>query len=40
MVDLVHEIDKSLRNPVWEQVRRPAPWEQTVPAGGRAVRAA
>jgi nitrogenase molybdenum-cofactor synthesis protein NifE len=27
MVDLVHEIDKALHNPVWEQVRRPAPWE-------------
>ena len=27
MVALVHEIDKSLHNPVWEQVRRPAPWE-------------
>ncbi|WP_310448256.1 nitrogenase iron-molybdenum cofactor biosynthesis protein NifE [Thiobacillus sp.] len=28
MVTLVREIDKSLRNPIWEQVRRPAPWEQ------------
>jgi nitrogenase molybdenum-cofactor synthesis protein NifE len=28
MVDLVHEIDKALYNPVWEQVRRPAPWEE------------
>ena len=27
MVSLVNEIDKSLSNPVWEQVRRPAPWE-------------
>lgn len=27
MVDLVSEIDKSLSNPVWEQVRRKAPWE-------------
>ncbi len=27
MVELVHEIDKALYNPVWEQVRRPAPWE-------------
>jgi nitrogenase molybdenum-cofactor synthesis protein NifE len=27
MVTLVREIDKSLRNPIWEQVRRPAPWE-------------
>ncbi len=29
MVELVHEIDKALHNPVWEQVRRPAPWEET-----------
>jgi nitrogenase molybdenum-cofactor synthesis protein NifE len=29
MVDLVSEIDKSLSNPVWEQVRRKAPWETT-----------
>ncbi len=28
MVTLVQEIDKALHNPVWEQVRRPAPWEQ------------
>ena len=28
MVELVDEIDKSLSNPVWEQVRRPAPWER------------
>jgi nitrogenase molybdenum-cofactor synthesis protein NifE len=28
MVDLVREIDKALHNPVWEQVRRPAPWDQ------------
>jgi nitrogenase molybdenum-cofactor synthesis protein NifE len=27
MVELVHEIDKALSSPVWEQVRRPAPWE-------------
>ena len=27
MVELVEEIDKALYNPVWEQVRRPAPWE-------------
>jgi nitrogenase molybdenum-cofactor synthesis protein NifE len=27
IVDLVHEIDKALSNPIWEQVRRPAPWE-------------
>ncbi len=28
MVELVHEIEKALYNPVWEQVRRPAPWEE------------
>jgi nitrogenase molybdenum-cofactor synthesis protein NifE len=28
MVNLVKEIDKALFNPVWEQVRRPAPWEE------------
>ncbi|MEK7391622.1 MAG: nitrogenase iron-molybdenum cofactor biosynthesis protein NifE [Fibrobacterota bacterium] len=27
MVDLVSEIDKSLSSPIWEQVRRKAPWE-------------
>jgi nitrogenase molybdenum-cofactor synthesis protein NifE len=29
MVELVHEIDKALFNPVWAQVRLPAPWEET-----------
>jgi nitrogenase molybdenum-cofactor synthesis protein NifE len=27
MVDLVREIDKALYNPIWEQVRKPAPWD-------------
>jgi nitrogenase molybdenum-cofactor synthesis protein NifE len=27
MVKLVQEIDKTLYNPVWEQVRAPAPWD-------------
>jgi nitrogenase molybdenum-cofactor synthesis protein NifE len=27
IVNLVAEIDKALYNPIWEQVRRPAPWE-------------
>ncbi|NSL54894.1 nitrogenase iron-molybdenum cofactor biosynthesis protein NifE [Uliginosibacterium aquaticum] len=27
MVELVQEIDKALYNPIWEQVRKPAPWE-------------
>jgi nitrogenase molybdenum-cofactor synthesis protein NifE len=26
MINLVREIDKALFNPVWEQVRKPAPW--------------
>jgi nitrogenase molybdenum-cofactor synthesis protein NifE len=26
MVKLVEEIDRTLYNPVWQQVRRPAPW--------------
>ena len=29
MVKLVEEIDKSLFNPVWEQLRIPAPWDDT-----------
>jgi nitrogenase molybdenum-cofactor synthesis protein NifE len=28
MVELVHEIDKALSNPVWQQVRQPAPWDE------------
>lgn len=27
MVTLIDEIDKALSNPIWEQVRKPAPWE-------------
>jgi nitrogenase molybdenum-cofactor synthesis protein NifE len=27
IVELVRQIDKTLSNPVWEQVRAPAPWE-------------
>jgi nitrogenase molybdenum-cofactor synthesis protein NifE len=30
MVALVHEIDKELSNPIWNQVRKPAPWETAV----------
>ena len=30
MVALIKEIDKALFNPIWEQVRRPAPWESDV----------
>src|SRR5208282_3103819 len=28
MVSLVHEIDKALSNPIWQQVRMPAPWDE------------
>ncbi|MGB7918180.1 MAG: nitrogenase iron-molybdenum cofactor biosynthesis protein NifE, partial [Rhodomicrobium sp.] len=28
MIDLVREIDKALSNPVWRQVRTPAPWDE------------
>jgi nitrogenase molybdenum-cofactor synthesis protein NifE len=27
IVALIHEIDKALSNPIWEQIRRAAPWE-------------
>ncbi len=27
MVTLVEEIDKAIHSPIWEQVRKPAPWE-------------
>ena len=27
MVDLVREIDKALSNPIWRQLRTPAPWD-------------
>jgi len=27
MVQLIREVDKALSNPIWEQVRRIAPWE-------------
>ena len=30
MIALVAGIDAALHNPVWEQVRRPAPWEPRV----------
>ena len=29
---LVEEIDKTLSNPIWRQVRLPAPWESPVDA--------
>ena len=31
MVEMVAEIDKALFNPVWQQVRTPAPWEAADP---------
>ena len=34
MVELVRQIDKALYNPVWEQVRKPAPWETPARAPG------
>ena len=33
--ELVQEIDKALYNPVWEQVRKPAPWESRARTGRR-----
>lgn len=27
MVELVRQIDLAVNNPIWQQVRRPAPWE-------------
>ena len=33
MVALVSEIDKALSSPIWEQIRRPAPWEFAVDRG-------
>lgn len=28
IVALIHDIDKTLSNPIWEQIRRAAPWEK------------
>jgi nitrogenase molybdenum-cofactor synthesis protein NifE len=38
MVKLVQEIDKTLYNPVWEQVRLPAPWDEAGVSQSAAVR--
>jgi nitrogenase molybdenum-cofactor synthesis protein NifE len=35
IVALVNEIDKALHNPIWEQVRKPAPWETAATAEAR-----
>jgi nitrogenase molybdenum-cofactor synthesis protein NifE len=32
MVELVSELHRAIVNPVWQEVRRPAPWEVSVPA--------
>jgi nitrogenase molybdenum-cofactor synthesis protein NifE len=37
MVALVREIDKALSNPIWEQIRRPAPWENNAMADEFAI---
>ena len=31
MITMIAEIDKALFNPMWQQVRAPAPWEATDP---------
>ena len=40
MVALVHEIDKALSNPIWEQIRKPAPWENAAMDDELAIRIA
>ncbi|MGB7991365.1 MAG: nitrogenase iron-molybdenum cofactor biosynthesis protein NifE [Candidatus Methylophosphatis roskildensis] len=37
MVDLVREIDRTLSNPVWAQVRRPAPWDVAGPLDAKTL---
>ena len=37
MVELVREIDKALSNPVWRQVRKPAPWDEARTGKSRAL---
>jgi nitrogenase molybdenum-cofactor synthesis protein NifE len=32
MVELVRQIDLSIHNPIWEQVKAPAPWDEAAPA--------
>jgi nitrogenase molybdenum-cofactor synthesis protein NifE len=32
MVELVSELHRAIVNPVWQEVRRPAPWEMAAPA--------
>jgi nitrogenase molybdenum-cofactor synthesis protein NifE len=33
IVTLVGELHRALANPVWQDVRRPAPWERAAPTG-------
>ena len=37
MVELVRKIDPAINNPVWEQVRAPAPWDRLSEAHVRAL---
>jgi nitrogenase molybdenum-cofactor synthesis protein NifE len=37
IVEMARRIDAALRNPVWDQVRAAAPWEDTVTSGMKAV---
>ncbi|MEO1677790.1 MAG: nitrogenase iron-molybdenum cofactor biosynthesis protein NifE [Pseudomonadota bacterium] len=34
MVDMVRAIDRALNNPMWDEIRAPAPWETPLPSGG------
>jgi nitrogenase molybdenum-cofactor synthesis protein NifE len=34
MVELVRQLDLEINNPVWQEVRLPAPWDAESPAGG------
>jgi len=34
MVELVRQIDLAIHNPIWAEVRAPAPWD--MPAGAKA----
>jgi nitrogenase molybdenum-cofactor synthesis protein NifE len=40
MVALVSEIDKALSNPIWEQIRKPAPWESSIARDEFSIRVA
>ena len=34
MVEMARELDEALYSPIWEQVRKPAPWERLAVVGG------